>query len=67
MHIPFDFAGGLWMKLAAELGASVYIAMGCHPKNASYFDSVAYRSLKECMQHSKIVALGEIGLDYSGT
>ncbi|XP_041348706.1 uncharacterized protein LOC121368161 [Gigantopelta aegis] len=59
--------GGLWKKLAMDYKSNIYLAMGCHPKNAEKFNSVSYNNLKACLQHPRVVALGEIGLDYSGT
>ncbi|XP_041348731.1 uncharacterized protein LOC121368175 [Gigantopelta aegis] len=59
--------GGLWQYLAMDYKSNVYLAMGCHPKNADKFNSVSYKNLKACLQHPRVVALGEIGLDYSGT
>jgi Tat protein secretion system quality control protein TatD with DNase activity len=47
--------------------ADVWGTMGCHPKNAHEFD--VERDLpvvKRCLEHSKMVAVGEVGLDYSG-
>lgn len=59
------FTGGLWLEVAKE--SNVWIAMGCHPKNATDFTAAAEYGLTKCMQHEKCIALGEIGLDYSGT
>jgi len=44
----------------------VWFAMGCHPKMATGFNAGALAGLKKCLDHPKCVALGEIGLDYSG-
>lgn len=46
---------------------NVWFAMGCHPKMATDFTEKAEWGLKQCLKHAKCVALGEIGLDYSGT
>ncbi|KAK3588567.1 hypothetical protein CHS0354_026172 [Potamilus streckersoni] len=62
--ISFKPTGGLWMDVAAE--KDVWLAFGCHPKMATDFTPWAEQSLQECLQHPKVVALGEIGLDYSG-
>jgi len=45
----------------------VWAAVGCHPKNAGDFDELAEIRLRQMLKHDRIVALGEIGLDYSGT
>ncbi|KAL3852750.1 hypothetical protein ACJMK2_016367 [Sinanodonta woodiana] len=60
----FKPTGGLWMDVGAE--EDVWLAFGCHPKMATDFIPRAEQWLQECMQHPKVVALGEIGLDYSG-
>ncbi|KAL4226813.1 putative deoxyribonuclease tatdn2 [Mactra antiquata] len=57
--------GGLWLEVAKE--PNVWIAMGCHPKMANDFTAASEYGLKKCLQHKKCIALGEIGLDYSGT
>lgn len=57
--------GGLWKDVAKE--PNVWIAMGCHPKMATEFTSAAEAGLKKCLGDEKCIALGEIGLDYSGT
>jgi len=45
----------------------VWGAVGCHPKNAGDFTAEAEMKLRQMLRHPRIVALGEIGLDYSGT
>jgi len=45
----------------------VWAAVGCHPKNATDFDDLAEYKMRQMLKHKRIVALGEIGLDYSGT
>ena len=56
---------GMWKDLLQEPG--VWGAVGCHPKSATYFDRAAEKTMLKMLAHKKIVALGEIGLDYSGT
>ncbi|XP_069101687.1 uncharacterized protein [Argopecten irradians] len=55
---------GLWRDIALE--EDVWLAFGCHPKNATEFSPRAEEGLLRCLQHKRVVALGEIGLDYSG-
>ncbi|XP_021367549.1 uncharacterized protein LOC110459549 isoform X2 [Mizuhopecten yessoensis] len=55
---------GLWKEIALE--EDVWLAFGCHPKNATEFSPRAEEGLIRCLQHKRVVALGEIGLDYSG-
>jgi len=45
----------------------VWGAVGCHPKNALDFTDEAEYKLRQMLKHQRIVALGEIGLDYSGS
>ena len=42
----------------------VYAAVGVHPNNCAEFDEDACRGLRELARHPKVVAIGEIGLDY---
>lgn len=44
----------------------VWLAFGCHPKHATEFTPKNEEGLRRCLQNEKVVALGEIGLDYSG-
>ncbi|GFR59323.1 3'-5' ssDNA/RNA exonuclease TatD [Elysia marginata] len=44
----------------------VWLAIGCHPKNAEEFYDCHLYGLRMALQSPKVVALGEIGLDYSG-
>jgi len=48
----------------ADRYPSVYATVGVHPHDASKADSSTYPRLSELLRHPKVVALGEIGLDY---
>lgn len=48
----------------AEQYAPVYAAVGIHPNDATEWDSETERELRELARHPKVVAIGEIGLDY---
>ncbi|XP_076469693.1 uncharacterized protein LOC143300022 [Babylonia areolata] len=52
-----------WKPIVEEPG--VWMAMGCHPKNATEYTEWTEEGLKQALKHEKTVALGEIGLDYS--
>ena len=41
-----------------------YSAVGIHPTEASQFDSSSIDELRRLAEHPKVVAIGEIGLDY---
>ena len=43
----------------------VWYTFGCHPHFAEDFDASVILALRRALRHPKVVALGEIGLDYS--
>jgi TatD DNase family protein len=48
----------------AERNDFVYAAVGIHPENTGEFDKDSIEVLKALSQNKKVVAIGEIGLDY---
>jgi TatD DNase family protein len=48
----------------AQQHAAIYAAVGIHPHDADSADEAAYEQLLCWAQHPKVVAIGEIGLDY---
>lgn len=48
----------------AEANASVYFSQGIHPHDSKDFTDVEARKIRERSTHPKMVAIGEIGLDY---
>ena len=48
----------------AESNASVYAAVGFHPTDLEEFSEKTFGEVKELAKHPKVVAIGEIGIDY---
>jgi TatD DNase family protein len=44
--------------------ADLYAAIGTHPNSTAEFDSSWIEQISELVKHPKVVAIGEIGLDY---
>jgi TatD DNase family protein len=47
-----------------ESNQSVYAAVGFHPTDLDNFSEQAFAEVQELAKHPKVVAVGEIGLDY---
>lgn len=48
----------------AEKYSFIYATVGIHPHEARLADSAAYGEMERLAQHEKVIAWGEIGLDY---
>ena len=59
-----DLASSLAALDLAERYAEVFVAVGIHPNSASTFNQDSLPQLRELASHPKVVAIGEIGLDY---
>jgi len=58
---PPDLETGIRL---ADNHAAIYATVGVHPHEASKAQPETFRHLAELLRHPKVVALGEIGLDY---
>ena len=64
--VEIAYAPGVWEKgfaLAAE-HANVFLAVGVHPNEAGNVPVDALRELRSHARHPRVVAIGEIGIDY---
>jgi TatD DNase family protein len=64
VNIGFDVDGSRKAVELAELREGLYATVGIHPHNASQFNDDVLEELKMLSGHAKVVAIGEIGLDY---
>ncbi len=62
--IGSDLKGNKGALELSEKYESIYAAVGFHPHDAKDFTEEIYRKLKEWTAKEKVVAIGEIGLDY---
>jgi TatD DNase family protein len=59
-----DLASSQAALVLAEKYPELYVAVGVHPNSAGTFDQSTLPRLRELASHPKVVAIGEIGLDY---
>jgi len=58
---PPDLEAGIRL---AEAYSFIYATVGVHPHDASKASQETFAQLRELVNHPKVVAIGEIGLDY---
>ncbi len=51
------------LELSKEF-SNVYVSVGIHPHDAKTLDESLYKEVKKWAKEAKVVAIGEIGLDY---
>lgn len=59
-----DLASCARVLALADRHPGVYAALGVHPNDCGEFTEDTVKALRELAQHPKVVAIGEIGLDY---
>ena len=59
-----EHAGFARIVELCENYANVYAAVGVHPEELNSYSEEAEEQIKQYLKHPKIVALGEVGLDY---
>ena len=64
INIGTDVAASRRSVQLAEEHDMVYATVGVHPHDASTLDDAAFARIAELADHKKVVAVGEIGLDY---
>lgn len=58
---PPDVEAGIRL---ADRHEAIYATVGVHPHDASKATPDTYKHLRDLLKHPKVIALGEIGLDY---
>ena len=58
---PPDLEAGIRL---ADKHEPIYATVGIHPHDAAKATPDTYKQLRELLKHPKVLALGEIGLDY---
>ncbi len=64
VNIGFDIEGCKKGIALAESHSNLYATVGIHPHNADQLNQDTLSKLKELAANPKVVAIGEIGLDY---
>lgn len=64
MVVGYDEKSSRTALMLADAYDKVYAVVGCHPNDADSFDEVQCDYYKSVSTHPKVVAIGEIGLDY---
>ena len=65
MIVPaIDLNSSMQALALAEKYAAVFAAVGVHPQDVQTFENAQLEEFHQLAQHPKVVAIGEIGLDY---
>ena len=64
LNPAIHLANSFEISMMAQSIDEIYAAVGVHPNEASSWESSTLDQLQQAALHSKVVAIGEIGLDY---
>jgi TatD DNase family protein len=64
INASFDLPSCQQAVKLAEEHENLFASVGIHPHDAKTLDDRAFDALRELAKHPKVVAIGEIGLDY---
>lgn len=64
VNVGYDIEASRYSVALAAAKPMVFAAVGQHPQDANNYSDEVERELAELLQKPKVVALGEIGLDY---
>ncbi len=62
--VGYDLQSSICAVELANKFENVYAVVGIHPHDSKYLDDASCAKLKQLCQNEKVVAVGEIGLDY---
>jgi TatD DNase family protein len=64
IDVGFDITSSEKSTTLSSESDFIYTAVGVHPHDAKSFDEECYKKIIELLKKPRVVALGEIGLDY---
>lgn len=64
LNVGCDLASSVRSVELAEKYYLIYAAIGIHPHDADNLDDAALKQLEKLAMHPKVVAIGEIGMDF---
>ena len=64
LNVGIDLEKSREAVALAERFGNVYATVGLHPHDASQFSEEVFEAFRQLARHKKVVAIGEVGLDY---
>jgi TatD DNase family protein len=64
INVGYNIEGSKYSVLLAEKHEGIYAAVGIHPHNANALNKETIDNLRQLSENPKVVAIGEIGLDF---